>query len=368
MPHELHAEEKQTTIFQCASCGGSALFDPESQQLKCQFCESLTPIERTDEQHIEYPLWETLATYERGERETTRIFHCDNCGAETVLDPYNIADFCSFCGSSHIEEQNVEEVITPSLVVPFQVTHQQAIQKFREWMKKRYFAPSKLMQLHQMDKLTGIYIPYWTFDADTFSKYTVNVGTHYYVTETYTYTDSDGKTQVGTRTVQKTRWHIESGTYTEWFDDILVQATHQTAKALIRKVEPFHLGGLTDYKDEYISGFLAERYAVGLDAGWNIATQAMDSAIRSGIEYQVNGDIVQIMKLKTEYSDETFKHLLLPIWLSSFRFKEKTYQFIINGQTGKVSGQAPVSWVKVLLTTLGIAFVAFLFYMYMEMQ
>lgn len=371
MPQDVqYLEEKQTLTFNCQSCGGQTAFDPATQQLKCTFCEALTPVEHTTDEMIEYDLHQALHQQQQTSRndEFTRVFHCDNCGAETVLDPYHVADFCSFCGSSHVSERETEEVIQPTLVVPFQITEADAVSHFKQWMKKRYFAPAKLMQFHQMDKMRGIYIPYWTYDADTYSEYKVNVGTHYYVTETYTYTDGDGKTQTGTRMVQKTRWHTERGSYREFFDDVLVQATHQQTKALLAKIEPFRLGGLVDYKDQYVAGFLAERYAVDLHQGWTIAQSAIESAIQNGIVNQVAGDIVEIQRLSIEHHNETFKHVLLPIWLSSFQFKEKTYQFIVNGQTGKISGESPVSWVKVLFTVIGVAAVLGVIYLFMMNQ
>lgn len=357
------SEETTVSQFKCPSCGGNAVFDPEVGQLRCPFCDTEIEIARTTKQNVELDFLQALQVEDEEWAPGLRVFHCDNCGAETVLSEHTVADFCSFCGSSHIEQTDHNTGIRPALVVPFQVSHQQAIDAFKKWIKARYMAPGKLRTMHQLDRLTGIYIPYWTYDTDTYSTYTVKVGIHYYVQETYTTTDSNGNTVTQTRMVQKTRWHFENGTHREFFDDVLIRATNQANGHLIKKIEPFGLQQLVDYNDAYLSGFIAERYAVPLENGWHLAKSKVDQGIESSIESKTAGDIVIVMQCDTDYNDITYKHLLLPIWISSFRYNGKVYPFIINGQSGRVAGESPVSWVKVTcIVVLSIAFIAFLYF------
>lgn len=356
-------EQQDTTVFKCPSCGGNMLFNPEANDLKCPFCDTEVAIEHSHSQNIELDYYEALNEKTLHWSDDKRVFRCENCGAETVLNAHTVADFCSFCGSSHVSLSNEEAGIRPSLVLPFAVSQKQAEAKFKEWISKRYMAPKKLMSAHQLDRLTGIYIPYWTYDANTFSQYTVRVGTHYYVPVTRTVTDANGNTRTETQMVQKTRWHVENGTYRDSFDDILIQATHQQSAHLLGKVEPFPLTQLVDYKEAYLSGFIAERYAIALDEGWLRAQRRINDSIAASIQMQVRGDVVVILQVDTDYDDITYKHVLLPIWLSSFSFKGKVYPFIVNGQSGRVAGEAPVSWVKVTLLTVFVIAIIGIIYM-----
>lgn len=352
--HEGQIETKtveQTQVNQCSSCGGNTTFDPTSGTLKCPFCGTENDIEKTRQNAIEHDFLQALETEDHSWDDEKRVFKCENCGAETLLDKDKVADFCSFCGSSHITTSTHHAGIKPALVIPFQVSRDEAVDKFKAWMKKRYFAPSKLIQSYKLNKLAGAYIPYWTFDAQTNSSFIVQIGTYYYVTETRTVIE-DGKSKQVSEQVRKIRWRTESGHYREFFDDVLVKASRNVASGLIDKIEPFQLTGLLDYKTEYLSGFLAERYSIPLKEGWSDAKAIIDHRITDGIQGQVRGDVVQVVSVSSDYKEITYKHILLPIWISSFHFNNKVYRFLVNGQTGKVSGKSPVSAVKVTIVSL----------------
>ncbi|KXH81688.1 hypothetical protein [Sporosarcina sp. HYO08] len=347
------AKIEQTAVTQCASCGGNMEFSPETGALQCPFCGSTQEIERTQNNTIELNFLEALEKEDHSWDDEKRVFTCDSCGAETLLDQDKVADFCSFCGSSHITVSDHHAGIKPALVVPFQVSEKEAVEKFKVWIRKRYFAPNELKKTYRLNRLSGAYIPYWTFDADTQSAYVVQVGTYYYVTVTRTVYE-DGQPRQVTEQVRKIRWHMESGRYNEFFDDVLVKASENVASGLVKRIEPFHLKDLVDYKMEYLSGFLAERYSISLPTGWQDAQQIIDRRIENGIRGQVYGDIVNITSVSTDYQDITYKHILLPIWISSFRYKDTVYRFLVNGQTGKVSGKAPISTGKVALVVIAV--------------
>ena len=337
---------EQTEVNKCSSCGGNTVFDPSSGTLKCPFCGSEKEIATSRENTIELDFLQALEKEDHSWDDEKRVFKCENCGAETLLDKDKVADFCSFCGSSHIAITDNHAGIKPALVLPFQITKDEAVEKFKVWMKKKYFAPSKLIQSYKLDHLAGAYIPYWTFDSQTNSSYVVQIGTYYYVTKTRTVIE-DGKPKQVTEQVRKIRWRTEHGRYSKFFDDVLVKASRNVASGLIDKVEPFHLNGLVDYKTDYLSGFLAEKYSIPLKEGWNDAKVVIDDGITSGIHGRVHGDVVNIVSVSTDYDSITYKHILLPLWISSFQFNNKVYRFLVNGQTGKVSGKSPVSAVKV---------------------
>lgn len=357
--------KEETENIKCTSCGGNTEYNPETLGLKCPFCSHEMPIEPTYDQNVEIDFDTAGDNAKHLWTEDKRVFQCSNCGAESILDAQVVADFCSFCGSSHIAVTDHSAGIKPGLLVPFQLSEEQAREKFRQWIKGHFFAPTQLKKTYRLHKMSGAYLPYWTYDSQTQSSYTVNVGNYYYETVTRTVYE-DGKSKQVTEQVQKIRWHTERGNYKEFFDDILIKASSTVNSKLLAKVEPFNLTSLTDYKLEYMSGFLAERYTVSLKDGYTQAQAVMKARITSGIERSVAGDIVQVTKLATDYTDITYKHVLLPIWISSFHFKEKIYQFIVNGQTGKVAGHYPISAMKVIFFTLGVLVVLFIIYLFIE--
>jgi hypothetical protein len=195
-------------------------------------------------------------------------------------------------------------------------------------------------------------VPYWTYDANTISAYSGERGEDYHVTESYT-TRENGKTVTRTRQVKKTRWHRVSGTVTNAFDDVLVLASRSLPAACTTRLEPWDLENLAPFQPEYLAGFRTESYQVGLEEGMEQAKTIMDAAIRTAICRDIGGDHQRVHDVDTQYNDLTFKHVLLPLWLSVYRYGEKPYRFVVNARTGEVQGERPWSWVKITLAVLG---------------
>jgi len=193
-------------------------------------------------------------------------------------------------------------------------------------------------------------MPFWTYDTATTTRYTGMRGDHYYVTESYT--DSQGKSQ--TRSVQKTRWSGASGTVNNNFDDVLVCASHSLPEKLTRDLEPWDLPELQGYDDRYLSGFVTESYQVDLKAGFDSAKQVMAPKIRSTICSDIGGDVQQVTTQSSDYNNITFKHILLPLWISAYKYNDKVYRFMINARTGEVQGERPWSVIKITLLVLGV--------------
>lgn len=350
---------KKTVRFPCGSCGASAQFDPEIQALKCSYCGNVTEIEKLDKSILEHDFYAALEKepeeYWQGK---TRVIKCENCGGETVLEDFVTADKCAFCGSPHVVSISEFKGIKPESLIPFSVPRKKVKELFKKWISKKPFAPNALKREYKEDSVKGIYMPYWTYDADTYSAYTASAGTYYYVTQTETVM-VDGEPQSRTRQVRKTNWRRVSGTYSRFFDDILVNASNTAGRNLVKQVEPFRIEELVAYKPEYLSGFSAERYFVNLNEGWNRARQEAVDTLRGEIIRKINADEVRNLNIKTSYNDIKYRHTLFPIWISSYRYRKKTFNYIVNGQTARVSGKAPVSIIKiilaVLLTILGIA-------------
>lgn len=349
---------EQSDAFPCSACGGTMVFEPSTQKLSCSYCGHKLDVaggegeEDADIREYALDLSEEKAVKDWGREQ--RLIKCGSCGAETVLDVNAVAQFCAFCGSPHVVRQDGSAGITPESLVPFKITREQVFALFGAWIKKRFFAPRALRDNHEINRVNGVYLPFWTYDADTHSVYVGEAGTYYYETET-AWVNQNGQRKQVTRQVRKTRWWPTAGTYAEAFDDILIPASRQIEHGLVAKLEPFHLEELKQYKPDYLSGFLAERYNVSLADGWEKAQEIMRDRIRQGVIRQIKADTVRNLRIKTAWCNLKYKHILLPVWVASYLYGGKTYRFMVNGQTGEVQGQAPVSPWKVLALLLGIA-------------
>jgi predicted RNA-binding Zn-ribbon protein involved in translation (DUF1610 family) len=279
---------------------------------------------------------------------------CTNCGAETSLSPNVTAGRCPFCGGAIVAEGKSRKIIRPKSLLPFAITHEQAAASFKNWIASRWFAPSELSRRAEASQIVGVYIPCWTYDAETTSDYTGERGDNYWDTETYTERDAQGNTVTRTRQVQRIRWWPASGTVDVPFDDVLVLASRSLPEGYAEALEPWDLPALVPYRDEYLSGFVAESYQLGLPEGFEVAKQIMAGPIHQAVESDIGGDHQRVHSVDTRYHEVTFKHCLLPIWISAYLYAGKTYRFLVNARTGEVQGERPYSVLKIMLLVVSI--------------
>jgi DNA-directed RNA polymerase subunit RPC12/RpoP len=345
--------------FPCTQCGARVEFAPGTDSLECPYCGHLTAIPGTTDGIEERDFASALADLEQGaETEEVQSVSCGSCAA-SVEPPASAEAFpCPYCGSSIVTTARSQRLIKPQAVLPFKITRDRATELFRTWIKKLWFAPNSLRKLARLeDRLQGLYAPYWTYDADTVSRYTGQRGDNYTTTRTVT---RNGKRV--TETVVKIRWRPAAGTVSREFDDMLVVGSQSLPRDLAEELEPWDLDNLVTYADEYLSGFIAERYQVDLRQGWTRAAERMDEVIRGDVRRDIGGDHQKIHSLDTHHSNLTYKHVLLPLWICSYRYKSKIYRFLVNARTGEVQGQRPWSWVKITLAALVVAAVALAIY------
>ena len=336
----------------CSNCAAQLEFEPGTTSLLCPFCGTKNEIEISDEQIDELDFETFLAEAEAGEDiEEISTIACNACGAITTLDPNIVSSECPFCGNKLIvTQESSSKQIKPKSILPFKIKSNEALDSFKKWLKKLWFAPPGLKKFAtQTDKLAGMYIPYWTYDSDTYSRYRGQRGTDYRTTETYT---SNGETK--TRTVTKTRWSNVSGSVSLSFDDILILASKSLPQKKTDKLEPWDLENLIPFDEKFLTGFRTESYGIGLKDGFDSAKGKMSPSIEKAIKRQIGGDHERITSTSTSYSNITFKHTLLPIWISAYRFKEKVYRFVVNARTGEVQGERPWCWWKIALLALAV--------------
>lgn len=354
--------------FPCTQCGAKVEFAPGTDSLRCPYCGTLTRIPSSDIP-IEERDFVTHAAADLGadaEMEEVASVRCASCAA-LVQPPRSAEAFpCPYCGSSIVAAAISQRLIKAQAVLPFEIDRQRATELFRRWIHRLWFAPNALKKLARLDgRLQGLYAPFWTYDTDTKSRYTGQRGDNHYVTKTRTVT-RNGKTVRETYQDVEIRWRPAAGTVRRHFDDMLVCGSESLPRDLAEALEPWDLANLTPYADEYLSGFLAERYQVDVRRGWQRAQERMEVVIRRDVERDIGGDHQRIHTLDTDHRAITFKHVLLPMWICSYRYKERIYRFLVNARTGEVQGQRPWSWVKIMLTALVLAAIAIVLYTVLE--
>ena len=205
------------------------LFEPRDGFLTCPYCGHKEVIaeskERVEEQSFEQHL--RLRPEQMAKLAVDALeVQCQSCGAKSIFTPPQVAGRCEFCGVQIVAQpKSADPIITPGALLPFCITQQQASSNLRQWLSSRWFAPNNLKRFAQPEAVTGIYLPFWTYDANTTTAYTGQRGEYYWETETYYERDSQGNQVQRTRQVRHTRWYSASGTVTGSFDDVLIPAT-----------------------------------------------------------------------------------------------------------------------------------------------
>jgi len=233
--------------------------------------------------------------------------------------------------------------------LPMKISETHVRDSIRQWYGNRWFAPNKLKNVALTDTVKGLYIPYWTFDAQVHAEWTAESGYFYYETEYYT--DANGRQQ--SRQVQKVRWQPSAGALDHFFDDELVPASRGVQSEMLRQIEPFpSTTELVPYNAGFLSGWVVERYQIDLVTAAKMSRDRMEREMYALCAARVPGDTHQNLNVEDDYSGQTFKHILVPIWLLTYNYGAQNYQVVINGYNGRIAGAYPKSWIKIFLAVL----------------
>ena len=359
MADEVSAQHK----FACPGCGGEARWDPAKQALVCPYCGTISPAElKTDGSGIvENDLATALRHIDdnhRGWQAEKTSVKCQSCQAISVFDTTRVGQRCDFCGStSLIPSEQVKAPIRPESLLEFKLAEPQVRDLVRKWYGDRWWAPNALKARALTDTVHGLYIPYWTFDAQVHAEWTAEAGYHYQ--ESQRTTDSQGRVQV--RMVQKTRWVPASGELDHFFDDELVAASKGVPAELLRQIEPFPATtDLKPYEPGFLSGWVVEQYQIDLIAAAQHSREVMDQKLKGLCAEDVPGDTQRNLEVAADYSAQTFKHVLVPVWVLAYTYGSTVYQVVVNGYTGTIAGKHPLSWIKITLAILAVLIVILL--------
>ena len=310
--------------YKCLNCKAGLEFDPPSQKWKCQYCFSEFAKEELDQ---------TDQTKDTDEEEIPEldVYHCNSCGAELIADQTTSATFCLYCKNPAIIRSRFTGRFRPKYLIPFHLTREQAKELYRNWIGKRIFAPGEFKYKEEIEKITGVYAPFWLFDCRT--EGTVQgQGTRvsHWRQGNYRYT--------------RTQYYrvVRSGTAD--YKKVPVDASKKLDDALMQMIEPYHYKDITDFSMQYMSGFMAEKYDVESEEAKSVTASRVKQFTENRLKETITG--------YTSYHDTSCditlveseeNYALLPVYLLVNKYKGKDHLFIVNGQTGKVVGETPIS-------------------------
>lgn len=340
----------------CVNCGAELVYAPGTNQLQCEYCGHEQTIERGENGFQELELKKYLSELgAQSHSEEITMLHCKNCGANQHIEENYKSLHCVYCTMPLIiEDAYKDDWILPGAVLPFQIDQNKAHQLFKKWVNGLWFAPNNLKKAALDPQNTkGLYAPYWTFDAQLYADYSGQRGDYYYVSVPYT-TARNGKTVQSTRQERRTRWSNASGTVKGFVDDTLIKASKQRSGVIPKKIARWDLKLLQPFDSSYLAGFVTEKYTIPLKEGHLASNNEANNIAKRWARTDIGGDTQRVTDLKMTLTEETFKHILLPVYISAYRFDGKRYNFFINGQTGVLSGDRPWSFWKIFFLLLGI--------------
>ncbi len=342
---EREFKEKEANVIKCSSCGANMIFEPKTQTLTCSYCGRQESIEKNLEVQ-EIALEEGFQSMAQWSPSEASVYVCENCRAKVVLEKSETAKNCPFCGTSHVVQSDELPGIKPNALIPFSKTVEESIEFTKKWAKKKMFAPTKFKKTVSPENVKGVFTPVFTFDSITNSTYVGRIG------DRRTRVVGVGKNR---RTETYIVWRSISGTFNHFFDDVTITAGERFNQKQVNKISPFTRETSCVYEQKYLYGFMSYHYERDIRDCWTEAKSEIDESLKSLILSQYHYDVVDYLNVSTVHNNVTYKYVLLPVYVGSYTFKKKVFNFYVNGSTGKVIGKAPVSPVKVTFFTLFIA-------------
>lgn len=274
-----------------------------------------------------------------------RRFECKTCGAETAVPDDTRSFTCPFCDSNYVVELPPAATgrQNPEFVIGFAITPQQARERFRRWLDGgNWFRPGDLARASVVDKLKGVYLPFWSFSMLAESEWSAQIGEYWYRTETYT-TVENGKTVTHTRTVTETEWRPLAGRRHEFYSGYLVSGSRGLQQEDAEAIKPFQLAGLKRYEPYFLAGWMSEEYSIARDDALKVCQQEFYRREQTACGAFMPGDTYSGLQVATHFSRVNSDLILLPVYILSYRYGGRLYRYLLNGQTGKASGQKPLS-------------------------
>ena len=335
-------------------------YSPAEENLGCLYCRHSIELDKTaaEIEENDFAYWKDRAD-ENAEQELieTAEIKCRQCGAVTSLPPNISSAQCVFCTTPLIlNEASIKRFWQPEYLLPFKITDKESNSQFKKWLGKKWFLPNSLKKngAHAAD-FQGVYLPFWTYDAQTHTEYRGRQGKY----RTKHYTDNKGRTF----SRAEINWYRKQGTVFVEFDDVIVPASESLPQDIASDLTNWDMDNCVAYRKEFLAGFTTEIYRNDFRKSFEIARNEMKRSIEVAVRHDIGGDRQRIDSMQTHYEEVKFKLLLLPVWISAFKFNNKVYQFVVNGRTGQVIGNYPISIGKIISTVLLVVAILFVLFL-----
>lgn len=360
MPAAEKVEHQEVVLFRCPQCGGDRAYNLAERGLTCTSCGYHEPAPQAavgrQAQSFEFT-GETMERVAHGWGEARTDITCQQCGGRSTAPAKMLTHACPFCGSHKVVQRAApQDVLRPRFLAPFQIDAETCQRQFQTWLRGHWLVPAGLRRKAQASgeslsllanisfsrprpysdaPFTPLYLPFWTFSADAHAHWRAEVRKQRRVgNKTYFY------------------WTWEQGRLRQSFRDLLASGSAHVNPRFLRRLYPFDLEALTPYAPAYLAGLRAQAYETPLDEAWDKARSFMRAEMRRRCQQQPSGPTTRNFAITLDYSDESWRYILLPIFLATYTFNNRVYQVLINGQTGKVAGQRPADWGKIGLIAL----------------
>jgi DNA-directed RNA polymerase subunit RPC12/RpoP len=344
-------QRQEVVDFTCPQCGATMAYSATIEGLRCEHCgyeeKAKAEVAGRNAKQFEFTV-ETIEGASHGWGIERFELACQNCGAITSIPAEKLTYACPFCGSNKVvQNQGVQDNLRPKVLIPFKLSENESEKIFQGWLGSDWMTPSTLKSLVNFEKFVQIYLPYWTFDSTTTAEWKAEVGHP----KTEQYYDASSKTW---KTRTKIEWRWESGSAQLKIDDLLIAGTGKVSARHLSAVQNNDLSALVEYDPSFLAGMQAKTYDIPLEAAWDIARQEMRERTRQACRSQASTGMIRNFRMDLDFSDENWRLILTPFFLTSYSFNTKIFQVLINGQTGKISGQRPVDWTKIWLVVAAL--------------
>jgi DNA-directed RNA polymerase subunit RPC12/RpoP len=332
--------------FRCPQCGGETAYSVADGGLTCTYC-GYHEAPQNEVVGLEAESFEfTVTTVEQSVNgwgvERTEL-QCQTCNSRISVPAGSLTAACPFCGSNKVIQQRApQDLLRPRFLVPFKIEESRCHAITREWLGSSWMVPKQLRAVASIDSFASMFLPYWTFGSTTSASWRAQVG------HTRSYTDSRGRRRT------ETVWRWESGQVRRDFQDLLVRGTERISSKLLEKIGSFDLNDLAPYEPSYLAGSHAQAYEVALEDAWESARHKMREVTRQHCRSQASTNQIRNFTMQLDFQDESWRYILLPVYINTYRYEHEPYQLLINGQTGEIAGQRPVDWRKIAFVAAGL--------------
>lgn len=329
-------QTEQILEYKCPCCGAALQFSGQEQKLTCQYCDNTFELEAVqaynDEAETHTDHWEATSNtgWSEAEGQAVVTYVCPSCGGELMTEETTAATFCPYCGNPSVLPGRLSGGIRPDAVIPFRTTKEDAKKAFLALCKGKPLLPREFTQEHRLEKISGIYVPFWLYNCQSgFDARYAATRVHHWSDAHYRYT--------------RTEHFLLTRSADAGFAHIPMDGSAKMDDAIMESIEPYDFGELTDFDTAFLTGYLADKYDVEAETGYERVRQRVSQSMDELIAPTLIGYATAIPTTKNVHVEQgKSKYVLLPVWMLHTRYRDKTYVFAMNGQTGKMTGTFPI--------------------------